>query len=124
MHLQVNPNIRKEKWTEDEDRRLLKLVKQYGNAWAEISRCLDGRTDQQVLVHPNGQLPGRPKHASCRFHALSPQHKHTDSEQPLAASSWPRHCKQLGALHEEVAAPPGLHHAPVQPVTACTAGAL
>ena len=47
--LQVNPNIRKEKWSEDEDRRLLKLVKQYGNAWAEISRCLDGRTDQQCM---------------------------------------------------------------------------
>ena len=46
---QVNPNIRKEKWSEDEDRRLLKLVKQYGNAWAEISRCLDGRTDQQCM---------------------------------------------------------------------------
>ena len=47
-HAQVNPNIRKAKWSDDEDRRLLKLVKQYGNAWAEISRCLDGRTDQQV----------------------------------------------------------------------------
>ncbi|KAK9797749.1 hypothetical protein WJX73_005770 [Symbiochloris irregularis] len=45
----VNPNIRKEKWTEDEDRRLLRLVKQFGNCWAEISRRLDGRTDQQCM---------------------------------------------------------------------------
>lgn len=45
----VNPNIRKEKWTEEEDRRLLKLVRQFGNCWAEISRRLDGRTDQQCM---------------------------------------------------------------------------
>ena len=46
---QVNPNIKKEKWTEEEDDRLLELVRVHGNAWAEISRQLDGRTDQQCM---------------------------------------------------------------------------
>ncbi len=46
---QVNPNIRKEKWTEVEDRALMRLVKTYGCAWAEISRLMDGRTDQQCM---------------------------------------------------------------------------
>ncbi|KAK9908792.1 hypothetical protein WJX75_003000 [Coccomyxa subellipsoidea] len=45
----VNPNIKKEKWTEEEDDRLLELVRVHGNAWAEISRQLDGRTDQQCM---------------------------------------------------------------------------
>lgn len=46
---QVNPNIKKEKWTEEEDERLLELVGLHGNAWAEISRQLEGRTDQQCM---------------------------------------------------------------------------
>jgi hypothetical protein len=46
---QVNPNIRKDKWTEVEDRALMRLVKTYGCAWAEISRLMDGRTDQQCM---------------------------------------------------------------------------
>ncbi|KAK2077128.1 hypothetical protein QBZ16_004762 [Prototheca wickerhamii] len=45
----VNPNISKEKWTEDEDRQLAGLVRQYGSCWAEISRHLPGRTDQQCM---------------------------------------------------------------------------
>lgn len=53
-HAQVNPNIRKEKWSEAEDVKLLKLVQQFGNAWAEISRRMDGRTDQQCMVRQTG----------------------------------------------------------------------
>lgn len=45
----MNPNIKKEKWTSDEDAALLELVGQFGNAWAEISRRLEGRTDQQCM---------------------------------------------------------------------------
>ncbi|KAK9846618.1 hypothetical protein WJX81_007698 [Elliptochloris bilobata] len=45
----VNPNIRKDKWTDAEDKALMRLVKTYGCAWAEISRLMDGRTDQQCM---------------------------------------------------------------------------
>lgn len=50
MHAQVNPNIKKEKWTEEEDKALVALVADRGDAWAEIARCLDGRTDQQCRL--------------------------------------------------------------------------
>ena len=50
--MQVNPNIRKEKWTEQEDRLLASLYREHGCAWAEISRHLKGRTDQQCMVSP------------------------------------------------------------------------
>ena len=49
MHAQVNPHIKKEKWTDDEDDRLAMLVRQFGSAWAEIARRMRGRTDQQCM---------------------------------------------------------------------------
>lgn len=45
----VNPNIRKEKWTEAEDRKLAEMYDVYGQKWAEIARHLEGRTDQQCM---------------------------------------------------------------------------
>ena len=39
----VNPNIKKEKWTLEEDRLLMRLVHRHGSAWAEIARGLEVR---------------------------------------------------------------------------------
>jgi myb proto-oncogene protein len=50
LMLQVNPNIRRDKWTEEEDAKLIELVKTFGvGRWAEIARNCDGRTDQQCM---------------------------------------------------------------------------
>ena len=53
--LQVNPDIRKDKWTEDEDRRLMELVRIHGSCWAEISRGM----------HVSLQKQGLPAASSC-----------------------------------------------------------
>ena len=45
----VNPNIKKDKWTPEEDALLTQLVAEHGNRWAEIARHMDGRTDQQCM---------------------------------------------------------------------------
>jgi len=45
----VNPEIKRDKWDEDEDELLTALVQKYGNAWAEIARHVPGRTDQQCM---------------------------------------------------------------------------
>ncbi|WIA09263.1 hypothetical protein OEZ85_008671 [Tetradesmus obliquus] len=46
----VNPNIRRDKWTAEEDAKLIELVKTFGvGRWAEIARNCDGRTDQQCM---------------------------------------------------------------------------
>lgn len=42
--MQVNPDIRKEKWTEDEDAQLIELVGVHGSCWAEISRGMAVRS--------------------------------------------------------------------------------
>ncbi len=39
--LQVNPNIKKEKWSLAEDERLLVLYEEHGGSWAQISRHLE-----------------------------------------------------------------------------------
>jgi myb proto-oncogene protein len=47
---QVNPNIRRDKWTDEEDSHLVDLVKTFGiGKWAEIARHMVGRTDQQCM---------------------------------------------------------------------------
>ena len=38
---QVNPNIKKEKWTVEEDEKLLVLYEEHGGSWAQISRHLE-----------------------------------------------------------------------------------
>ncbi|CAL6353192.1 unnamed protein product [Bathycoccus prasinos] len=45
----VNPNIRREKWTKEEDEKLAKLYDEHGQRWAIIARSLSGRTDQQCM---------------------------------------------------------------------------
>lgn len=39
--LQVNPGIKKEKWSPAEDEQLLLLYEQHSGSWAQISRHLE-----------------------------------------------------------------------------------
>ncbi len=41
----LNPTIKHEKWTEEEDEQLKNLVDQHGEKWAEIAKEMPGRTD-------------------------------------------------------------------------------
>ena len=56
--MQGNPDIKKTKWTAEEDQRLTELVGEHENRWATIARHLPGRTDQQCMV-PSLNVGGR-----------------------------------------------------------------
>lgn len=60
----LDPKLKKEQWTPQEDRRILELFQQFGPKWAYIAGFLDGRSEIMVKNRFNNHL----KHknlASC-----------------------------------------------------------
>ncbi|KAG2378069.1 hypothetical protein C9374_008691 [Naegleria lovaniensis] len=62
----LDPNIKKDPWTEEEEQLLLEAQRKLGNKWAEISKQIPGRTDNACKNHFNSLIAREKKKSSSK----------------------------------------------------------
>eukprot|EP01017_Pseudomicrothorax_dubius_P026060 TRINITY_DN287_c0_g1_i2.p1 TRINITY_DN287_c0_g1~~TRINITY_DN287_c0_g1_i2.p1 ORF type:complete len:511 (-),score=142.92 TRINITY_DN287_c0_g1_i2:307-1839(-) len=66
-HNHLNPQIKKNPWTDDEEWLLYLHHKAIGNRWADIAKSLPGRTDNSIKNHWNSSMKKRIPELYQRF---------------------------------------------------------
>ncbi|KAE8124243.1 hypothetical protein FH972_019145 [Carpinus fangiana] len=65
-HNHLRPDIKKDTWSEEEDKVLIEVHAEIGNKWAEIAKSLPGRTENSIKNHWNATKRRQYSKRKCR----------------------------------------------------------
>lgn len=116
----LDPELKKGEWTDDEEAILIAMHEHHGNRWANISKQLPGRSDNDVKNHWYSTIQRKfQQHGKEKLIAAAMQQVNMmqsmgtmPSQQPVSQSQWPAGpYNQATSTHPP---PPYAHH-PTQP---------